>query len=46
MFISKWGKSWQITSKWDKMLFQIKAVISKWGNYSEKGHKSAPLKCV
>ena len=39
-------QSWTITSKWDKMLFQIRAVISKWGNYFEKGHNSTPLKCV
>ena len=39
-------QSWTITSKWDKMLFQIRAVISKWVNYFEKGNNSSPLKCV
>ena len=39
-------QSWAITSKWDKMLFQIRAVISKWVNYFEKGNNSSPLKCV
>ena len=39
-------QSWTITSKWDKMLFQIRAVISKWVNYFEKGNKSSPMKCV
>ena len=28
------------------MPFQIRAVISKWGTYFQKGHNSSPLKCV
>ena len=28
------------------MLFQIRAVISKWDNYFKKGHNSTPLKWV
>ena len=39
-------QSWAITSKWDKMLFQIRAVISKRVSYFEKGNHSSPLKCV
>ena len=44
--VAKTFQSWAITSKWDKVLFQIRAVILKWGNYFEKGHNSGPLKCV
>ena len=39
-------QSWAITSKWDKILFQIRAVISKWVSYFEKWNHSSPLKCV
>ena len=39
-------QSWAITSKWDKMLFQIRAVISTWVNYFEKGNHCSSLKCV
>ena len=36
-------QSWAITSKWDKMLFQIRAVISTWVNYFEKGNHFSSL---